>query len=112
MNYFGKYRHMTNNACEAYNSKINKWFEKKSSFFKLIYELRIEDSTIVINYNKREAGLLGHKYRRNTKYIKLEDMIENFSEEIKEMPDSNNEEKKLIALKWFDFLKKIQPSSL
>ena len=74
-------------------ARLINFLKKKQPFFKLIYELRIEESTIVTNYNKREAGLLGREYRRNMKFIKLDDMIENFIEEIKEMPDSINEEK-------------------
>lgn len=49
-NYYNNYRHMTNNACESYNDKLNKLFQKKPTFFKLIYEIRFEES---INEFKR-----------------------------------------------------------
>ena len=34
-------------------------------FFKLLYELRIEEQNIVTTYEKRKAGLLGNEIRRN-----------------------------------------------
>ena len=71
-NYYKNYRHITNNACEAYNSKINKLFDKKPSFFKLVYELSVEESSIITNYNKRIAGLIGHELRRN---INMEEQL-------------------------------------
>ena len=43
-NYYQDYHHITNNECEAYNSKLNKLFDKKPTYFKLIYELRIEEA--------------------------------------------------------------------
>ena len=39
-NYFNNFRHITNNACESYNAKLNSLFEKKPTYFKLVYELR------------------------------------------------------------------------
>ena len=65
-NYYNKYRHITNNACEAYNAKIKKWFMKKPTFFKLLYELQIEENIIVTTYKKRLAGLMGHEFRKKS----------------------------------------------
>ena len=37
----------------------------KPKFFKLLYELRIEEHDIINTFEKRKAGLLGHELRRN-----------------------------------------------
>ena len=34
------------------------------TFFKLIYQLQLEENIIVTTYSKRLAGLMGHEYRR------------------------------------------------
>ena len=51
-NYYDNYIHITNNSCESYNCKLNKLFKIKPSFFKLLYELRIEEQDIVNSYKK------------------------------------------------------------
>ena len=35
-NYYENYRHITNNSCESYNAQLNKLFDKKSNFYKLV----------------------------------------------------------------------------
>ena len=97
-NYYNNYRHITNNSCEAYNAKINKWFMKKQTFFKLIYQLQLEENIIVTTYSKRLAGLMGHEYRR--KRI-LEEKLKKLSDDInlvEEMPASTRQQKKLKLL--------------
>ena len=49
---------------------MDKLFDKKPSYFKLIYEIRIEKAIIVNNYNKRQAGLLGHEIKKNTRQFR------------------------------------------
>ena len=107
-NYYNNYRHVTNNSCEAYNSKMNKLFDKKPSYFKLIYELRIEEATIVNNYNKRQAGLLGQEIRKNTKVLNLLNNMKQYEEEINDMPSVSSFDKNLIAFKWFECLSKLR----
>ena len=68
-NYYKNFTHITNNSCESYNCKLNKIFKVKPTFFKLLYELRIEEQDIVTTYEKRKAGLLGHEIRRNLNII-------------------------------------------
>ena len=111
-NYYNNYRHVTNNSCEAYNSKMNKLFDKNPNYFKSIYELQIEEATIVNNYNKRQAGLLGHEIRKNTKVLNLINIIEKYEEEINDMPSVTSFDKNLIAFKWFECLSKIRFSNL
>ena len=107
-NYYRNYRHITNNACEANNSKINKLFDGGPSFFKLVYELRVEESSIITNYNKRIAGLIGHELRRNIKVEEQLRSLESTIEEINDMPSVSNFEKNLVAWKWFDCLSKFR----
>ena len=93
-NYYLDYRHLTNNAYESYNASINKWFLKKPTFFRLLYELQIEENIIVTTYMKRLAGLLGHEYRRK---LYLEERLTGLSksiETINNMPDSTSIEKR------------------
>ena len=40
-NYYNNYRHITNNSCEAYNAKINKWFMKKTYIFQINIRITI-----------------------------------------------------------------------
>ena len=91
---------------------MNKIFDKKPSYFKLIYEIRIEEATIVNNYNKRQAGLLGHEIRKNTKVLNLVNIMEQYEEEINDMPSVTSLDKNLIAFKWFECLSKIRFSNL
>ena len=105
-NYFNNFRHITNNACESYNAKINNLFQKKPTYFKLIYELRLEEADIIINYKKRNAGLLGSNNRRSNKMeIFLKTMQEKI-EEINNLPNNNNDRKKFV-LAWYNYVKSL-----
>ena len=65
-NYYHDQTHCTNNSCESYNYKLNRMFNYKPSFFKLLYELRIEEKEIQNTYKKRKIGLLRKEIRRRT----------------------------------------------
>lgn len=80
-NYHKGYRHITNNDCEAYNSKQNKLFDKKPTFFTLVYELIIE-GMIITNYNKRDAGLSVKEFRKTSKIEDIIDILNNYNEVI------------------------------
>ena len=41
-------------------------FNSKPSFFRLLYELRIEEKDIINTFKKIKMGLLGHEIRRTT----------------------------------------------
>jgi len=86
---------------------MNKLFDKKPNFFKLIYEIRVEEATIVNNYNKRQAGLLGHEIMKNTKVLDLVNIMKQYEEEINDMPSITSFDKNLIAFKWFECLSKL-----
>ena len=106
-NYFNNFRHITNNACESYNAKINNLFQKKPTYFKLIYELRLEEADIIINYKKRNLGLLGSNNRRSNKMeIFLKTMQEKI-EEIINLPNNNNNDRKKIELAWYNSVKSL-----
>ena len=51
-NYYENYRHITNNSCESYNAQLNKLFDKKSNFYKLVYKLKLEEHNIIMAYKK------------------------------------------------------------
>ena len=51
--------------------KLIIFFQKKPTYFKLLYELRLEEADIINDYKKRNAGLLGSNNRRNLKMEKL-----------------------------------------
>ena len=106
-NYYQDYRHITNNACEAYNSKLNKLFDKKPTYFKLIYELRIKEANIINIYNKRYSGFLDHEYRRKMKIEEIIHILNDNNNVISGMPNRTRAEKKLIALQWFECLQRI-----
>lgn len=86
---------------------MNKLFDKKPNFFKLIYEIRVEEATIVNNYNKRQAGLLGHEIMKNTKVLDLVNIMNQYEEKINDMPSITSFDKNLIAFKWFECLSKL-----
>ena len=66
-NFFDNPRNITKNSCEAYDRKINGIFKVKPTFFKLVFELRLEENDIVNTYSKRKAGLLGKESHRTIK---------------------------------------------
>ena len=47
--YYKQYSLRTNNSCESYNKVINSYFVKKPIFWKLLYILRQEMSTVEKN---------------------------------------------------------------
>ncbi len=94
---------MTNNACESYNAKLNNLFQKKPTFLKLLYELRIEESSIIKDFKKRQAGLLCSGNRR-TKFM---DNIQKRNKDIEAMPNNNMTDKKNIEQAWYDYVKSL-----
>ena len=93
-NYFDQPRFATNNAMEAYNCKINNFFNKKPTYFKLVFELRKEEADIINIYNKRKSGLLGSNNRRTIKAEKFIDSMEDKINEISLMPNNTIRDKK------------------
>ena len=106
-NYYNDYRHVTNNACESYNAKINNFFQKKPTYFKQLYELRLEEDDIINNYKKRNAGLLGSNNRRTTKLVNFLNSVQDKIKEINSLPNNNNNDRRKIELAWYDFVKSL-----
>ena len=69
---------------------------KKPIFFKLLYELRIEESSIINEFKKRQAGLLGSGNRRTFTLVKFLDNIQKKVHDIEAMPNDNEEDKKIL----------------
>ena len=103
-NYYQNFTHVTNNICESYNCILNKLFRVKPKFFKLLYELRIEEHDIVNTYEKRKAGLLGHEIKRNTHVEKKNELFNKIVESIDNLPSKTVDDKKKITEEWFNGL--------
>ena len=87
-------------------------FDKKPTYFKLIYELRIKEANIINIYNKRYSGFLDHEYRRKMKIEEIIHILNDNNNVISGIPNRTRTEKKLIALQWFEFLQRIRFSNL
>ena len=103
-NYYHDQTHCTNNSCESYNCKLNRMFNCKPSFFKLLYELRIEEKEIQNTYKKRKMGLLGKEIRRRTTIEKKLALLKDNIKNIGELPDEDDEQKNIKADAWFKCL--------
>ena len=56
-NYFDNIENITNNACESYNNYINSYFNKKPTFYKLLYFLREDENKFMNNYLRVTNGI-------------------------------------------------------
>lgn len=106
-NYYENYRHITNNTYESYYAKLNKLFDRKPNFYKLLYELKLEEHNVLMTYKKRISGLLGTNKRRTLKTEKKLLIIQEKLDELKEMPETNIEEVLQKSDAWWDCLKKV-----
>ena len=95
-NYFDKYRHVTNNDVESCNAKFNNLFQKKPTYFKLIYELLLEEASIINEYKKRQTGLIGSGNWRTAILINYMENITAKIEEIQNMYSNNDNDKKIL----------------
>lgn len=93
-NFYDDHRQTTKNSCESYHHKINGLFEVKPIFFKLVNELRLEESDIVNTYSKRKAGLLGQESLITTKSNNILNRMNEKIEEIESMPENTLAHKK------------------
>ena len=76
----------------------------KPTFFKLLYELRLEENDISNIYEKRKSGLIGHEVRGNTHIIKKIENLNSLEENIRKMPSKTEEEKAKITAEWFNVI--------
>ena len=60
-NYYDNINNITNNCCESYNNKISSIFQKKPTFYKLLYELREEENYIINEHKRLINGLWDSK---------------------------------------------------
>ena len=101
-NYNSDLTHITNNSCESYNCKLKKLFKTKPSFFKLLYELRLEENDIVTTYEKRKSGLIGNEIRRNSIILKKISILEKIKDDIIKLPCASEDDKTKITEHWFN----------
>ena len=106
-NYYKNARHLTNNSCKAYNCKLSKLFNKKPSFFKLLYELRIEEKEISLTYERRRSRLLERENRRTTRTEAKINFLYQKSIEIDNLPENNLWDKLIKVKAWFDCIKSL-----
>ena len=87
--------------------KLIIFFQKKPIYFKLLYELRLEEADIINNYKRRNSGLLGSNNRRTLKMENFLNSIQNKIEEINNLPNNNNNDRRKIELALYDFIKSL-----
>ena len=68
-------------------------FNKKPSFFKLLYKLRIEERDISLTYEKRNSGLHGLELRRRMKIENKINFLHNKAKDIEILPENTSIEK-------------------
>ena len=106
-NYFDNIEHTTNNCCESYNNKINHYFNKKPTFFKLLYILRNEEDEVIKEYFRVANGIW--KSKRKICYGRTDEkdiIVRYYGEKIKEMKENHKSEKDIIG-EWFKCLKRL-----
>ena len=60
-NYFENIKNTINNCCEAYNNKLNNLFNKKPTYFELLYKLREEEDLIRKEHIRLTTGIWSSK---------------------------------------------------
>ena len=68
-------------------------FNKKPSFFKLLYKLRIEERDISLTYQKRNSRLLGLEHRRRMKTENKINFLHDKAKDIEILPENTSIEK-------------------
>ena len=69
--------------------------------------MRIEESSIINEFKKRQAGLLVSGNRRTLKLVKFLDNIQKKVHDIESMPNNNEAKKKNIEQAWYDYIKSL-----
>ena len=64
-NYFEGIENIANNCCESYNNKLNNLFNKKPTFFKLLYKLMEEEDLIKKEHIFLTTGIWSSKKKKN-----------------------------------------------
>lgn len=82
-------------------------FNKKPSFFKPLYELRIEDRDITFTYEKSNFGLLGLEYRRRMKAENKINFLHDKVKDIEILPENSSIEKSVKTKAWFYCIKSL-----
>lgn len=106
-NYFDVIEHTTNNCCESYNNKINNYFNKKPTFFKLLYILRNEEDEIIKEYERVSSGIWNSK--RKIVYGRTDEkdiLVRFYEDKINEMKEYHMNEDEIIG-EWFKCLKRL-----
>ena len=108
-NYFDCIENTTNNCCESYNNKLNSFFPKKPTFFKLLYKLREEEDFIMKEHQRLFEGIWSSKRRKLGGRADEKDIYVRFYEEkIIEIKNVNpNVSEETIIKEWFICLKKL-----
>lgn len=106
-NYFNKIEDITNNYCESYNNYLNGYFNKKPSFFKLLFILREEENFILKEEEKLLTGLWSQKFKKSRgRTDEIDVFVCYYRDKINEMKTQNATKNKIIQV-WFKCLNKI-----
>ena len=97
-NYYNNTIDCTNDSYESYNCKLKRMFNSIPSFFRLLYELRIEEKDIINTFRKRKMGFLGHEIRRTTVIEKKLNLLHESILNINKSPENYFNEKKMLNL--------------
>ena len=103
-NYFANIENTTNNCCESYNNKINNYFNKKPTFFKLLYVLRKEEDDISKEYLRLTTGIWYTKRKIIYGRSDEKDIIVRYYEDVINDLKTNNANDDEIVNQWFKCL--------
>ena len=98
-NYFDNIENTTNNCCEAYNNKLNNYFEKKPTFFKLLYILREEEDLIRKEYICLITGIWSSKKKKLSDEKDI--IVRYYEEKINDLKKQNTDEDMIIE-EWYN----------
>ena len=106
-NYFNKIEDTTNNCCESYNNYLNGYFNKKPSFFKLLFILREEENFILKEEAKLLTGLWSPKFKKlGGRTDEIDIYVSYYKDKINEMKLQNDTKNDIIQ-EWYKCLNKI-----
>ena len=106
-NYFENIENTTNTCCESYNNKLSNYFDKKPTYFKLLYILRKEEDDIIKENYRLKNGIWNSKKKIVFGRADEKDIIVRFYEDnINELKQNNAEEGTIVG-EWYKCLKRL-----
>ena len=110
-NYFENIEHITNNVSESYNNYLNNLFSKKPTFFKLLYILQKEETSIRNDYERRIAGIWKKRKSIYGRTDEIDILINYYKDLEKELNENDTDRNELIEL-WYKCLIKLNNKNI